>query len=133
MFPNRILVVTDNPETSRWMSDSLGLYGDVVDTVPDGARAFQRVWEAGYDVIIAELGMRGVDGRDLYMALQNTWPELTRHMIFLAAEPDSAQERFVVRTGAILLRGTLNLPDLRDAISAVRTDRALVRAVSAIA
>ena len=133
MFSNRILVVTENPETSRWMSDTLGLSGDVVDTVTDGARAFQRVWEAGYDVIIAELGMRGVDGRDLYMALQNTWPELTRHMIFLAADPTSAQERFVVRTGAILLRGPLNLPDVRDAISAVRTDRTLVRAATAIA
>lgn len=120
MLSKRILVVTATRETGLWVSDMLSLEGDVVDAVTDGALAFQRVWDADYDAIIAELGIRGVDGRDLFMALQNTWPEITRRMIFFVAEPSSAQERFVARNGVIVLRGTLSLVELREAIRAVR-------------
>ena len=121
MLANRILVLSAQLETGLWMSDMLGLEGDMVDAVTDGAEAFQRVWGTEYDVIVAELGVPGVDGRDLFMALQNTWPELTRRMVFFATTPTPAQERFVVRNGVIMLRGALSLVELRDAIRTVRT------------
>jgi CheY-like chemotaxis protein len=120
MPSTRILLVTAIPETGVRIADMLGPDDHVVDAVTDGAEAFQRVWEAEYDAIVAELGMPGVDGRDLYMALQNTWPEITRRMIVFAAEPTPTQERFASHTGVLLLRGPLGPAELRAAIGTLR-------------
>ena len=122
-------MVSGTRDTAAWLSEMLALSGDQVDAVTDGAVAFQRVWDADYDVIVSELGIPGIDGRDLYMAFQNTWPELTRRMVFVCGEPSQAIQDFVARTGVPLVRGPVSLMDLREALRAVRTaprSRALV-------
>ena len=40
---------------------------------------------------------------DLYMALQNTWPELTRRMIFVCADPTDAIRGFAASAGVPLV------------------------------
>jgi CheY-like chemotaxis protein len=115
----RILVVSATGETAAWLSETLSLTGDQVDAVTDGADAFRRVWDADYDVIVSELGVPGVDGRDLYMALQNTWPELTRRMVFIGTALNPALEQFAAGTHVPLVRGPVTLIDLRDAVRAV--------------
>jgi CheY-like chemotaxis protein len=107
----------------------LGLSGDEVDAVIDGADAFRRVWDADYDVIVSELGVPGIDGRDLYMAFQNTWPELTRRMIFLCGDPSQELEHFVGGTSVPFVRGPVSLIELREAVRnvcALPRPRALV-------
>jgi two-component system NtrC family sensor kinase len=114
----RILVMSATRETATWLSDMLSLTGDQVDAVTDGADAFRRVWDADYDVIVSELGMPGIDGRDLYMAFQNTWPELTRRMVFIGGQPSPALEQFVAGTRVPFVRGPVTLMDLREAVRA---------------
>src|SRR5712692_2288225 len=104
----KILLLSGNAETSRRMSDMLEVCGDDVDALTDGAMAFEQVWNADYDVIVTELGLPGIDGRDLYMALHHTWPELTRRMVFVCAEPTEAFRDFALRTGVPPLRVPAN-------------------------
>lgn len=120
MLPSRILIVSGTRDTGVWLSQMLAQDGEDIEAVTDGALAFQRVWDVDYDVIVSELGMPGVDGRDLYMAFQNTWPELTRRMVFVCARPTEDQEIFVARTGVPLLRDPVRLVELRDAVRRVR-------------
>ncbi len=112
-------MVSGTRDTASWLAEMLGLSGDQVAAVTDGGDAFQRVWDADYDVIVAELGMPGVDGRDLYMAFQNTWPELTRRMVFLCPESAPAMEAFAAATTVPLVRGPVTLMELRDAVRTV--------------
>ena len=116
MLRQRILVVTARPETGTCLAQMLGLSGDEVETVTDGAAAFQRVWDSDYDVIVSEIGTSGIDGRDLYMAFQNTWPELTRRMVFVCGEPNASIEEFLGRTTVPVVRGAVTLLDLREAV-----------------
>jgi len=88
-------------------------------SVTDGATAFQVVWETDYDVIVTEIGMPGIDGRDLYMAFQNTWPELTRRMLFVCGHPTAAIEDFAARTGVPFVRTPMSVTELREAVQAV--------------
>ena len=118
MQRQRILVVTGTSDKAAWLGDMLGLAGDHVDTVTDGAAAFQLVWDADYDVIVCEIGVPGIDGRDLYMAFQNTWPELTRRMVFLCGTPTPAIEAFVAQTQVPFVRGAVTLMELREAVRA---------------
>jgi DNA-binding response OmpR family regulator len=129
MNRQRILVVTATRETADWLTDMLALTGDQVDAVTDGAAAFQLVWDAEYDVIVSEVGVPGIDGRDLHMAFQNTWPELTRRMVFLCGAPTASIEEFAGRAGVPLVRGQVSLMDLREAVRCAATaprSRALV-------
>ena len=120
MLEQRILLLSGEPETRQHLTRMLGVEGETVDAVADGAAAFQLVWDAEYDVIVAELGMPGIDGRDLYMAFQNTWPELTRRMVFFCAAPTAELEQFLARTQAPRVRGAVGLAELRDAVRSVR-------------
>ena len=124
-----MLVVSATRETAVWLSGLLTQAGAQVDAVTDGADAFQRVWDVEYDVIVCELGGPGIDGRDLYMAFQNTWPELTRRMVFVCGEPSAGLDQFVARTNVPCVRGPVKLEDLTDAVRTVRSaprPRALV-------
>jgi len=120
MLPPRILIVSATRETATWLSQLLAYEAGDIDASTDGAEAFQRVWEADYDVIVAELGVPGIDGSDLYMAFQNTWPELTRRMVFVCGDLTPERTEFVTRTGVPLVRGPVSLVDLREAIRTVR-------------
>ena len=106
-------------ETARGLSDMLAVDGDSVEVVTDGAEAFRRVWDDDFDVIVSELGVPGVDGRDLYMALQNTWPELTRRMMFVCAAPTDALMDFATQTGLPLLRVPPDADELQRALRAL--------------
>lgn len=129
MLNQRILVVSPVLETAMWLSRLLEVEGTKVDTLTDGAAAFQRVWDEEYDVIVSEVGTPGIDGRDLYMAFQNTWPELTDRMVFVCGEPTPAVREFVTRTSVPYLLAPVSRGALRDAVRAVRAvpaPRALV-------
>ena len=106
-------------EMARDLSGMLAIDGDVVAVLRDGAEAFRRVWDDDFDVIVSELGVPGVDGRDLYMALQNTWPELTRRMMFVCAAPTEALMDFATRTGLPLLRVPPDADELQKALRAL--------------
>ena len=115
----KILLLSGSVEASRRLSDMLEGGGDDVDALTDGAMAFEQVWNDDYDVIVTELGLPGIDGRDLYMALQNTWPELTRRMVFICAEPTEAFRDFALRTRVPLLRVPADAEEFQKARSAL--------------
>ena len=115
----KILLLSGTAETGRRLSDMLESGGDDVEALTDGAEAFQRVWDDDYDVIVTELGVPGIDGRDLYMALQNTWPELTRRMVFVCSAPTEALMDFAMRTGVPLLRVPPDAAEFRKALRAL--------------
>ena len=117
MTKPKVLLISGTAETARRLSLMLEDGGDDVDAYTDTAAAFQRVWDDDYDVIVSELGGPGViDGRDLYMALQNTWPELTRRMVFVCTEPTEALRDFAMRTGIPLLPVPLDSAEFRRAV-----------------
>ena len=115
----KILLLSGSSETARRLSAMLEIGGDEVQTFTDGAEAFHRMWDDDYDVIVTELGLPGIDGRDLYMALQNTWPELTRRMIFVCADPTDAVRDFATRSGVPLLRVPSDAMELEVALRAL--------------
>jgi two-component system NtrC family sensor kinase len=115
----KILVVSSTRDTAAWLGRALAEDGEV-ETMTDGAEAFQRVWETTYDVIVSELGVPGIDGRDLYMALRNTWPELAERMVFVSATPSPRAQDFAERSGVPLVRDPVGAAQLREAVRLVR-------------
>jgi len=62
MAQGRILVVDDDPLMLDFLKEALLRQGYKVDTAEDGEEALRKVKEKGYDLVITDVRMPGVDG-----------------------------------------------------------------------
>jgi signal transduction histidine kinase len=65
VFAGRVLVVDDNPVNRRILARQLELAGAEADAAAGGEEALQRWASAGYDLVLADLQMPGMDGFEL--------------------------------------------------------------------
>lgn len=66
----RVLLIEDDPRTSRFLARGLGESGLVVDAVADGATGLALAREAIYDVIVTDRRLPGLDGVELVRRLR---------------------------------------------------------------
>jgi CheY-like chemotaxis protein len=66
----RILVADDDPISLRYLGDALRALGATVDTEVDGARALERALATGYDALVLDLRLPGLDGATLLARLR---------------------------------------------------------------
>ncbi|NCC24567.1 MAG: response regulator [Deltaproteobacteria bacterium] len=67
---SRILVVDDEESLREICQDTLEEAGYEVDTAPDGETAMRKAVEGGYDLVLSDLRMPGLDGLELLETLQ---------------------------------------------------------------
>jgi CheY-like chemotaxis protein len=79
----KILVVDDEAIIAQLISDVLTGDGYDVDTASDGLVALECIRRCGYDLILSDLRMPGLDGLGLYRELEQSRPELVRRFVFI--------------------------------------------------
>jgi CheY-like chemotaxis protein len=79
----KILVVDDEAIIAQLISDVLTGDGYDVDTASDGLVALACIGRCGYDLILSDLRMPGLDGLGLYRELEQSRPELVRRFVFI--------------------------------------------------
>ena len=77
-----ILVVDDEPKITEFIAEALGADGHRVDVVHDGMEARRRLQDRHYDLIITDLKMPRMNGRELYEDLLRRSPEMASRVIF---------------------------------------------------
>ncbi len=78
----RILVVEDEPVVLELFARVLGEDGAEVTLARDGAEALERLNDSDYDLIVADMRMPRVDGRQLYERVAEDHPEMLRRFVF---------------------------------------------------
>jgi two-component system NtrC family sensor kinase len=89
----RILLAEDEESLRRAVSAFLARDGITVRAVADGAAALAALGEESYDVIISDVRMPGVGGREFIARLGRDRPELLTRLVFLTGDtlaPDTA-------------------------------------------
>ena len=75
MTTERILVVDDEPQILRFLKPSLGAVGYEIITAATGAEALKLAATAAPDVIVLDLGLPDMDGKDVIRELR-TWSKV---------------------------------------------------------
>ncbi len=88
----RILVVDDDPDICRNLSDIFTDLGYQVDTAHDGPSALELVRRQPYDVALLDLKMPGMDGLTLYREIKKQRAGTVSLLVTAYAGPATAEE-----------------------------------------
>jgi two-component system NtrC family sensor kinase len=116
----RILVVDDEPHILHYMRATLAAWGHQVDVATDGDDALARAGSGAYDVIITDVRMPRVGGRELYERLRRDAPAAAERVVF--ATGDTVRDDtvgFLERAGRPVLHKPFKLAELRVVLGAV--------------
>jgi len=116
-----ILVVDDEPHILHYMRATLESWGHTVEVASDGTYALERALAGTFDVIICDLRMPHLSGREMYTKLARQDPRVAERIIFATGDTvrgDTLQ--FLERLGRPYLRKPFTLAELRAALGHAR-------------
>jgi two-component system NtrC family sensor kinase len=78
----RVLVVDDEPHILHYMRATLEAWGHEVAVAEDGAEGLRLAGDGGFDLIISDLRMPRLSGREFFDALRRADPDITSRVVF---------------------------------------------------
>lgn len=106
-----ILLVDDDIDTCRNVSDILVDLGFQVDVAHDGPSALDLARDRAYDVALLDLKMPGMDGLTLYRRLKTTHPGTVALLVTAYASDDTAAEALSAGAWRVM-RKPVDMPSL---------------------
>ncbi|MBP6671229.1 MAG: response regulator, partial [Gemmatimonadales bacterium] len=112
--PLRVLVVDDEQHILHYMRATLEAWGHAVTTVSDGEAALERAIAEPFDLILSDLRMPRLGGREFFEALQRRAPEVARRVAFSTGDTVRGDTlRFLEVQGRPCLQKPFSLAELR--------------------
>jgi CheY-like chemotaxis protein len=93
----KVLLIDDDRGLNALMSYFLRQQGIRLDSAFNGAEGWQRLMESEYDLIVCDIQMPEMDGRQLYAQVTQDKPHLARRFIFVTGAVDSAEVQTFLR------------------------------------
>lgn len=111
-----ILVVEDEFDVRMILERALAQYGYAVEAVESGEAALIKLSEQHYDLVITDMPMRGMSGRELFERVRVTQPQL--NWVFITGDTMSvSSESFIKQTGVPFLPKPFSLEELWEAVA----------------
>ena len=115
-----VLLVEDEPALRRALSEYLLRQGIVVHAVAEGTAALAALTHRRFDVILSDVRMPGMGGREFVERLRRDHPETRPHLVFLTGDtlaPDTAA--LVAETGVPVMAKPLDFGALERLLRTV--------------
>jgi len=113
----RILVVDDEPVVAAILADTPAADGHRVATARDGVGALGRLRAEGFDAVLSDIHMPGLDGIGLYRAVADMQPALTHHFVLVTGSSLTPEtQQFLAETGVLVLEKPLDLREVRSVV-----------------
>jgi CheY-like chemotaxis protein len=94
----KILAVDDEESLLHMIKEELTRYQYEVTTVVNGETALRTLREKKFDLVVCDLKMPGISGRQVYEKLLEESPETCRRMIFVTGDVVGDQLRHFLET-----------------------------------
>lgn len=116
----RVLLIDDEPHILHYMRAALEAWGHHVEVAPDGQAGYDVATERPFDVIITDLRMPRVGGRDFYRTLRDNHPLIAERVVFCTGDTvDAATLDFLDTTGRPYLEKPFSLAELRSVLATI--------------
>lgn len=117
---NSVLVVDDEVEVAEIIADILEKEGFDIKIAHSGADAITCLHEARYDLILSDLNMPDVDGRELYETIKRDFPNMLNATAFISGDTvGAASQRFRRESQRPLLEKPVSPAELRQLVYAI--------------
>jgi signal transduction histidine kinase/CheY-like chemotaxis protein len=118
--PRNILVVDDEEVIVELLNEVLSTAGHRVETARNGRQALDKILHAGYDAVISDLKMPGLDGSGLYDTVCRRKPEMASRFVFSTGDTASpATQDFFKKTGCPCLSKPFDLQSVRETLDQI--------------
>jgi two-component system NtrC family sensor kinase len=116
----RVLVVDDEPHILHYMRATLEAWGHAVEVADDGDVALERAAAESFDVVITDLRMPRLGGREFYEELQRRAPERAARLVFSTGDTVRGDTlAFLESMRRPWLRKPFGLDELRGLLASV--------------
>jgi len=116
----RILVVDDEPHILHYMRATLESWGHSVSQAADGEEARERLAGDGFDLVIADLRMPRLGGREFYEELKRSRPAQAEQVVFATGDTVRGDTlAFLKSVGRPYLHKPFSLTELRALLAGV--------------
>ena len=95
----QILIVDDDPGMARTLRDIFRAKGYEAEVAHSGPEALDKVRESGFDCVLTDIKMPGMDGVELYRLVKETQPELS--VVFMTAYSTDRLVQEGLQAGAV--------------------------------
>lgn len=102
--PASILVVDDDIDTCRNLTDILADFGYHVEMAHDGYEALDRVRARQFDVALLDLKMPGMDGLQLYREIKQLRPDMVAIIVSAYATSETARQAHAAGAWQVLTK-----------------------------
>ncbi len=110
----RILVIDDEPHIQHYMQATLEAWGHTVVVAADGAQGLSRMENEPFDLVVSDLRMPELGGREMFEALSREKPELAERVVFSTGDTVRGDTlAFLESLGRPYLRKPFGLHELR--------------------
>lgn len=117
----RVLVVDDEPHILHYMRATLESWGHTVAVSGDGSDAVERARVEPFDVIVCDLRMPRLGGREMYERLAIEHPAIAQRVIFATGDTVRGDTlTFLQSLGRPFLHKPFTLTELRTVLAGVR-------------
>ena len=84
--PGAVLVVDDEPFIRDLVDFLLSGRGHTVDAADGGLAALEKIRSRAYDLVVSDLKMPELDGRELFARIKTEHPDLARKVLFISGD-----------------------------------------------
>lgn len=120
--PARVLIVDDDEAVRQVISQALSNAGHEVDEASSAEVALTRAQSREYHLILCDLTLPGMNGRDFHRRLSTLRPELAARVVFASGgEPTADLDAFLQQVGASYLRKPFSVRRVLQLASAARS------------
>jgi two-component system NtrC family sensor kinase len=118
--PLRVLVIDDEPHILHYMDATLTAWGHEVALSADGGDALKRLDTEEYDIIISDLRMPRMGGREFFEVLRQDYPRVAERVVFSTGDTIRGDAlAFLEGLSRPYLRKPFALAELRAVLAAV--------------
>ena len=116
----RVLVVDDEPHILHYMRATLDAWGHDVEVATDGDDALERAVAEAFDLVITDLRMPRLGGREFYEALRGRAPDRAERLVFSTGDTVRGDTlAFLESMRRPYLRKPFGLDELRGLLASV--------------